>query len=67
MDAVLTLESVAKTYVTKQGTSGDALTSIDLSVNKGEFVSIIGIPFAWQHVKLAMLSLSPVGKTVALA
>lgn len=28
-------------------------------------VTIIGIPFAWQHVKLAMLSLTPVGKTVA--
>jgi uncharacterized membrane protein YccF (DUF307 family) len=28
-------------------------------------VTIIGIPFAWQHVKLAMLSLTPVGKTVS--
>jgi len=27
-------------------------------------ISIIGIPFAWQHVKLAMLSLTPVGKGV---
>jgi uncharacterized membrane protein YccF (DUF307 family) len=27
-------------------------------------VTIIGIPFAWQHVKLAILSLTPVGKTV---
>ena len=27
-------------------------------------VTIIGIPFAWQHVKLAMLSLAPVGKAV---
>ncbi len=27
-------------------------------------VTIIGIPFAWQHVKLAMLSLTPVGKGV---
>ena len=27
-------------------------------------VTIIGIPFAWQHVKLAMLSLTPVGKMV---
>jgi uncharacterized membrane protein YccF (DUF307 family) len=27
-------------------------------------VSIIGIPFAWQHVKLAILSLTPVGKAV---
>jgi len=26
--------------------------------------SIIGIPFAWAHVKLAMASLFPVGKTV---
>jgi uncharacterized membrane protein YccF (DUF307 family) len=30
-------------------------------------VTIIGIPFAWQHVKLAMLSLTPVGKTVVEA
>jgi uncharacterized membrane protein YccF (DUF307 family) len=27
-------------------------------------VTIIGIPFAWQHLKLAMISLSPVGKAV---
>jgi len=27
-------------------------------------VTIIGIPFAWQHLKLALLSLTPVGKTV---
>ena len=27
-------------------------------------ISIIGIPFAWQHVKLAGLSLTPVGKAV---
>ena len=27
-------------------------------------ISIIGIPFAWQHVKLAILSLTPVGKSV---
>ena len=27
-------------------------------------VTIIGIPFAWQHVKLAILSLTPVGKDV---
>ncbi|MBX3484592.1 YccF domain-containing protein [Phenylobacterium sp.] len=30
-------------------------------------VTIIGIPFAWQHVKLAVLSLSPVGKAVVPA
>jgi uncharacterized membrane protein YccF (DUF307 family) len=30
----------------------------------GLAVTIIGIPFAWQHVKLAMLSLVPVGKAV---
>jgi len=27
-------------------------------------LSIIGIPFAWQHVKLAAASLTPVGKAV---
>lgn len=27
-------------------------------------VSIIGIPFAWQHVKLAALALCPIGKTI---
>ena len=26
--------------------------------------SIIGIPFAWQHLKLAMISLAPVGRGV---
>ena len=27
-------------------------------------ITLIGIPFAWQHVKLAILSLTPVGKVV---
>ena len=30
-------------------------------------ITIIGIPFAWQHLKLAMLSLTPVGKRVVAA
>lgn len=30
----------------------------------GLAATIIGIPFAWQHVKLAILSLTPVGRTV---
>lgn len=28
------------------------------------FISIIGIPFGIQHVKLAMISLAPIGKTI---
>jgi len=35
-----------------------------LSLAVGLAFSIIGIPFAWAHVKLAMASLIPVGKTV---
>jgi uncharacterized membrane protein YccF (DUF307 family) len=30
----------------------------------GLAITIIGIPFAFQHLKLAMVSLTPVGKTV---
>ena len=30
-------------------------------------ISIIGIPFAWQHLKLAIASLTPVGRAVAMA
>lgn len=30
----------------------------------GLAITIIGIPFAWQHLKLAGLALMPVGKTV---
>jgi len=33
----------------------------------GLAVTIIGIPFAWQHVKLAILALTPVGKAVVEA
>ncbi len=39
-----------------------ALHHIVLAMALG--VTIIGIPFAWQHVKLARLSLTPVGKMV---
>ncbi|UOE82512.1 hypothetical protein LTQ03_17445 [Vibrio splendidus] len=28
------------------------------------FITIIGIPFAIQHLKLAVISLAPIGKTV---
>jgi len=33
----------------------------------GLAVTIIGIPFAWQHLKLAGLALAPVGKAVVEA
>lgn len=39
-----------------------ALHHLVLAVALG--VTIIGIPFAWQHVKLAGLALTPVGKGV---
>ena len=39
-----------------------ALTHIELAILLG--ITIIGLPFAWAHVKLAGLSLAPVGKTV---
>ncbi|HEY2660638.1 MAG TPA: YccF domain-containing protein [Caulobacteraceae bacterium] len=39
-----------------------ALHHIVLAI--GLAVTIIGIPFAWQHVKLAVISLAPVGKAV---
>src|SRR5215475_12467847 len=42
-----------------------ALHHIVLAV--GLAITIIGIPFAWQHIKLAQLSLIPVGKAVVEA
>ena len=30
-------------------------------------ITVIGIPFAWQHLKLAVIALAPVGKTVVEA
>ncbi|MDF0534888.1 YccF domain-containing protein [Shewanella yunxiaonensis] len=33
----------------------------------GCFITIIGIPFGIQHLKLALLSLTPIGKTVVAA
>jgi uncharacterized membrane protein YccF (DUF307 family) len=35
-----------------------------LVIALGQAITIIGIPFAWQHVKLAGLALTPVGKGV---
>lgn len=35
-----------------------------ITVAAGLAVTIIGLPFAWQHVKLAIASLFPVGKSV---
>lgn len=28
------------------------------------FMTIIGIPFGWQHLKLAMIAIAPIGKTI---
>jgi NitT/TauT family transport system ATP-binding protein len=42
MSAILSLEAVSKTYRTKQGSDGLALSPVDLTVEKGEFISIIG-------------------------
>jgi len=39
-----------------------ALQHVALAI--GLAVTIIGIPFAWQHLKLALISLAPVGKSV---
>ncbi len=39
-----------------------ALHHIVLAI--GLTITLIGIPFAWQHVKLALISLTPVGKAV---
>ena len=40
------------------------LAILHIAAAIGYAVTIIGIPFAWQHVKLAIASLFPVGKTV---
>jgi len=42
-----------------------ALHHVALAIGLG--VTIIGIPFAWQHLKLAFLALVPVGKGVVEA
>ena len=38
-----------------------------LIIGAAQFVTIIGIPFAIQHFKLAVIALAPVGKTVVRA
>ncbi len=40
------------------------LAVMHLSAAVALAISIIGIPFAWAHVKLALASLFPIGKTV---
>jgi uncharacterized membrane protein YccF (DUF307 family) len=40
------------------------LAIMHIAAAVGYAVTIIGIPFAWQHVKLAIASVFPVGKTV---
>lgn len=40
------------------------LAVMHISAAVASAVTIIGIPFAWQHVKLAIASLFPIGKTV---
>ena len=35
-----------------------------LAIAIAQAVTIIGIPFAWAHLKLALLSIAPVGKAV---
>lgn len=35
-----------------------------IAIAAAQAVTIIGIPFAWQHVKLAIISLAPIGREV---
>jgi uncharacterized membrane protein YccF (DUF307 family) len=42
-----------------------ALSHLIIAV--AEFVSIIGIPFAWAHLKLAGIALWPIGKIIVPA
>ncbi len=37
-----------------------------LSFALASAVTIIGIPFAWQHIKLAKLTLMPIGQTIVV-
>lgn len=37
-----------------------------LTAALANFITIIGIPFGWQHLKLAMIAVAPVGKTVVV-
>jgi uncharacterized membrane protein YccF (DUF307 family) len=47
--------------------AGGWLALHHLAMAFAQAVTIIGIPFAWQHVKLAVLALTPVGKQVVPA
>jgi uncharacterized membrane protein YccF (DUF307 family) len=38
-----------------------------LTIALAQLISIIGIPFALQHVKLALIALAPIGKSVVEA
>ena len=38
-----------------------------LTIAVAQAVTIIGIPFAWQHVKLAIAAVAPIGKTIVPA
>ena len=57
----LSIENVGVTFPGAR--SSEVLRGIDLRVDRGQFVSIIGIPFAVQHMKLATLALTPFGHT----
>jgi uncharacterized membrane protein YccF (DUF307 family) len=35
-----------------------------IAIAVAQALTIIGIPFAWQHLKLAVISLAPVGREV---
>ena len=42
----------------------DLLALHHVVIAAAQAVTIIGIPFAWQHLKLALISLAPVGTEV---
>jgi len=44
--------------------AGIWLAIAHLTAAVANFISIIGIPFGIQHIKLALISLAPIGKTV---
>ena len=39
-------------------------SGVNMSIQRVLAVTIIGLPFAWAHLKLAGIALWPIGKTI---
>jgi len=61
---MLEVKNIYKTFNVGTANEKHALNGVELTMEDGDFITVIGIPFGVQHFKLARLAITPFGHDV---